>query len=67
MKQVGHADSKMMLEVYQLQQRVKREHGASFDRLIREAREAHGPLLRVQTSESWREDRITNALRESIH
>ena len=39
MKQVGHADSKMTLEVYnQLQQRVKREHGASFDRLIREAR-----------------------------
>ena len=44
MKQVGHADSKMTLEVYnQLQQRVKREHGASFDRLIREARERlHG-------------------------
>ena len=38
-KQVGHADSKMTLEVYnQLQQRVKREHGAAFDRLIREAR-----------------------------
>src|ERR1700722_2376673 len=34
----------MTLEVYnQLQQRVKREHGASFDRLIREARERlHG-------------------------
>jgi hypothetical protein len=39
-KQVGHADSKMTLEVYnQLQQRVKREHGAAFDRLIREARQ----------------------------
>jgi integrase len=39
MEQVGHADSKMTLDVYnQLQQRVKREHGSSFDRLIRDAR-----------------------------
>jgi integrase len=39
MDQVGHADSKMTMDVYnQLQQRAKREHGASFDRLIREAR-----------------------------
>jgi integrase len=39
MAQVGHADSKMTLDVYnQLQQRVKREHGASFDRLIHDAR-----------------------------
>ena len=49
MAQVGHADSKMTLDVYnQLQQRVKREHGASFDRLIRDARhplygEEHAP------------------------
>jgi integrase len=41
MAQVGHADSKMTLDVYnQLQQRVKREHGASFDRLIHDARAA---------------------------
>ncbi|MHB8241743.1 MAG: tyrosine-type recombinase/integrase [Solirubrobacteraceae bacterium] len=41
MDQVGHADSKMTMDVYnQLQQRAKREHGASFDRLIREARVA---------------------------
>jgi integrase len=41
MDQVGHADSKMTMDVYnQLQQRAKREHGASFDRLIREARAA---------------------------
>jgi hypothetical protein len=40
MDQVGHADSKMTMDVYnQLQQRAKREHGASFDRLIRQARE----------------------------
>ncbi len=33
MDQVGHADSKMTMDVYnQLQQRAKREHGASFDR-----------------------------------
>jgi integrase len=39
MDQVGHADSKMTMDVYnQLQQRAKREHGASFDRLIREAK-----------------------------
>ena len=39
MEQVGHADSKMTMDVYnQLQQRAKREHGVSFDRLISEAR-----------------------------
>jgi integrase len=40
MKQVGHADSKMTLEVYaQLQQRARRENGAKFDALIHDARE----------------------------
>jgi integrase len=40
MGQVGHADSKMTLDVYaQLQQRVRRQHGAAFDRLVRRARE----------------------------
>ena len=45
MDQVGHADSKMTLDVYnQLQQRLKRDHGVSFDRLIRDARaQLHGP------------------------
>jgi hypothetical protein len=33
----------MTLDVYaQLEQRVKREHGASFDRLMRQARELRG-------------------------
>jgi hypothetical protein len=42
MSQVGHADSKMTLDVYaQLEQRAKRDHGASFDRLIRQARNLH--------------------------
>jgi hypothetical protein len=39
MKQVGHADSKMTLEVYaQLQQRARRENGAKFDALVHNAR-----------------------------
>ena len=43
MHQVGHADSKMTLDVYaQLQQRVKRDHGHAFDRLVRQAREQLG-------------------------
>jgi integrase len=38
MSQVGHADSKMTLDVYaQLEQRVKRDHGRGFDRLLRKA------------------------------
>jgi integrase len=40
MSQVGHADSKMTLDVYaQLEQRVQRDHGRSFDRLVARARE----------------------------
>ncbi len=40
MSQVGHPDSKMTLDVYaQLEQRVNRSHGTSFDRLMRKARE----------------------------
>jgi Phage integrase family len=40
MGQVGHADSKMTMDVYaQLEQRVDRSHGTSFDRLMRRARE----------------------------
>jgi integrase len=40
MHQVGHADSKMTLDVdAQLQQRVKRDHGHAFDHLVQQARE----------------------------
>ena len=44
MSQVGHADSKMTLDVYaQLEQRINREHGVRFDALIRAAEEQmHG-------------------------
>ncbi len=39
MSQVGHADSKMTLDVYaQLEQRVERSHGTAFDSLMRDAR-----------------------------
>jgi integrase len=45
MSQVGHADSKMTLDVYaQLEQRIKRDHGVQFDALVRSAEEQmHGP------------------------
>jgi integrase len=37
--QVGHSDSTMTMDVYaQLQQRVDREHGKNFDRLVRRAK-----------------------------
>jgi integrase len=38
MSQVGHADSKMTMDVYaQLEQRADRSHGTSFDALLRKA------------------------------
>jgi integrase len=41
MSQVGHADSKMTLDVYaQLEQRIQRDHGRSIDRLLSRARKA---------------------------
>jgi integrase len=52
MGQVGHADSKMTLDVYaQLQQRVKRQHGPAFDRLVRRAREQLKGTEAVRTGE----------------
>ncbi len=39
MDQVGHEDSKVTLDVYaQMQKRAKRDHGAKFDKLVRDAR-----------------------------
>jgi len=39
MSQVGHADSKMTMDVYaQLEQRADRSHGTDFDRLLRRAK-----------------------------
>ena len=38
MSQVGHADSKMTMDVYaQLEQRVERPHGTAFDALVQDA------------------------------
>lgn len=47
MSQVGHADSKMTLDVYaQLEQRIKRDHGRRFDEIVRSAEEQmHGDDL----------------------
>ena len=45
MGQVGHADSKMTMDVYaQVQQRAKRSHGAGFDDLVHEAREGFAAM-----------------------
>lgn len=60
MGQVGHADSKMTMDVYaQLEQRVDRSHGESFDRLVRKARDqiAGLPLDTRLTSASKRDER----------
>ena len=47
MSQVGHADSKMTLDVYtQLEQRIKRNHGVRFDAMVRTAElHMHGEVL----------------------
>lgn len=43
MGQVGHADSKMTMDVYaQLEQRIDRSHGTNFDRLMRDAQRQLG-------------------------
>src|SRR5689334_22506586 len=48
MSQVGHADSKMTLDVYaQLEQRADRTHGTSFDALLWRAEEARTAADRV--------------------
>lgn len=56
MSQVGHADSKMTLDVYaQLEQRIPRHHGTNLDRLLSDAREQHiavsgPPVVRDSTA-----------------
>jgi integrase len=60
MSQVGHADSKMTLDVYaQLEQRADRRHGASFDGLVRKARDRFAALPEQQAAPvgtSWPQD-----------
>lgn len=53
MGQVGHADSKMTMDVYaQLMRRVRREHGLNFDRLVREGRLGGGRVRGVETAKA---------------
>jgi len=55
MDQVGHADSKMTLDVYaQMQQRAKRDNGTKFDKLIRGAREQADASVQTASSEGFR-------------
>ena len=47
MSQVGHADSKMTMDVYaQLEQRVDRSHGTAFDELVRRANGQQDDIVR---------------------
>jgi integrase len=49
MSQVGHADSKMTLDVYaQLEQRARRDHGRSFDQLVADARDNDASVAAAQ-------------------
>jgi hypothetical protein len=58
MGQVGHGDSKMTLDVYaQLEQRVDRSHGTSFDRLIAQARDQLDGLIGSPSGHSARIER----------
>ena len=53
MSQVGHADSSMTMDVYaQMEQRAKRSHGKSFDRLVNEAREQVKALPLTEPAEA---------------
>lgn len=58
MRQVGHADSHMTMDVYaQLQQRVERQHGEAFDDLVRQARERlYGTVEAPEVDEPEPED-----------
>lgn len=61
MGQVGHADSKMTMDVYsQLQQRVKRQHGENFDQLVRGADEDLADLAEHPGASSFGDDLATN-------
>lgn len=71
MRQVGHADSKMTMDVYaQLQQRADRQHGQAFDALVRRARErlygtvedANDTSIRHSIRHSSRSDSLENLI-----
>jgi len=61
MRQVGHADSKMTLDVYaQLEQRVDRTHGTSFDAFIIHARTHAGDTTDHEARDDRHRFRTTN-------
>jgi predicted nucleotidyltransferase len=68
MGQVGHADSKMTMDVYaQLEQRVERSHGTNFDRLLRSAREqSNGDGLDADIDERREDEAFRDRLRRMI-
>jgi hypothetical protein len=54
MSQVGHADSKMTMDVYaQLEQRVNRSHGTAFDQLVRDAKCQQDDIVRGHVRDTW--------------
>jgi integrase len=60
MSQVGHADSKMTLDVYaQLEQRVQRDHGRSFDKLLADVRGQASLSAVGSVDDAGGEDRLT--------
>jgi hypothetical protein len=62
MSQVGHADSKMTLDVYaQLEQRAKREYGVRFDTLVRDARVLHGAQMQPRKGRRSRRAKAPDA------
>lgn len=68
MRQVGHADSHMTMDVYaQLQQRAERQHGEAFDGLVRQARERlYGSLQQAggEDADAQEEPRLEDVVNE---
>lgn len=61
MKQVGHANSKMTLEVYaQLRQRARRENGAKFDARTQRPRADRYTSQNPPAAVDWVGDRVGN-------
>jgi hypothetical protein len=63
MSQVGHADSKMTMDVCaQLEQRVDRSHGTAFDELVRRAKGQQVDIVR----DTWPFRAPVGALRKPL-
>jgi len=68
MSQVGHADSKMTMDVYaQLEQRADRSHGINFDALLRGAREQVASLPGALNGRRKGDEAENEPLSESDH